>query len=261
MKNNVKFIKSTINKLFLIAANHFHSELSFREIISKYPDPDLLYDYMNFYFKSFLSDDLKSHRSFFKQDQRGFGEDAFHPMWHFIINEYKPKECLEIGVYRGQTISLWALIAKLNGLELNTYGITPLSPIGDSVSVYLKNLDYKKDIIGSFNKFSLTQPKLIKTLSTSNTAKNFIRSIKWDLIYIDGSHEESVVKNDYNIAKMSLSKKGILVFDDSSLYLNYHPRATSFAGHPGPSKIVKDFVMHELNHIATIGHCNIFQNR
>ena len=47
---------------------------------------------------------LQKHRLYFKIEQRGFGEDAFHAKWYELIKEYKPKKMLKIGVYRGQII-------------------------------------------------------------------------------------------------------------------------------------------------------------
>ena len=48
-----------------------------------------------------------NHRVYFSKEFRGFGEEAFHSMWYLLLSEFKPKNCLEIGVYRGQIISLW----------------------------------------------------------------------------------------------------------------------------------------------------------
>jgi hypothetical protein len=68
------------------------------------------YIYCDYYFRHFLPYEIKKHRQYFIQDQRGFGEDAFHAMWFILLQELKPKKALEIGVYRGQTITLWKLI-------------------------------------------------------------------------------------------------------------------------------------------------------
>jgi hypothetical protein len=45
-------------------------------------------------------------------------------MWFTLLCEFKPAQCLEIGVYRGQVVSLWGLIAKLSGFK-----IIPMVPI------------------------------------------------------------------------------------------------------------------------------------
>ena len=63
---------------------------------------------------------LRSRRSYFKQENRGFGEDSFHSYWLSLIETYKPLRLLEIGVYRGQIISLWALIAKKLNMNIKS---------------------------------------------------------------------------------------------------------------------------------------------
>ena len=50
--------------------------------------------------------------------KNSFGEDSFHVLWYLLLDEFKPKEILEIGVYRGQVLTLWSLISK--ELEIKT---------------------------------------------------------------------------------------------------------------------------------------------
>ena len=74
-------------------------------------------------------------------------------MWYELIKEYKPKNMLEIGVYRGQVISLWALIAKELNMRCEIHGISPFTSAGDEVSVYISNINYYEDVINNFNHF------------------------------------------------------------------------------------------------------------
>lgn len=80
-----------------------------------------------------------------------------------------------------------------------------------------------------------------------------------DLIYIDGSHDFEIVLADYYLCKNRLTPNGILVLDDASLGTDYRPPSYSFAGHPGPSRVVQKFAMKEMSFIGAIGHNNIFQ--
>ena len=119
----------------------FAENLSFTQAVARIPARNALYSYMHHYQHQLSPDKLQQHRAYFKQDSRGFGEDAFHAMWFLLMREYHPLNCLEIGVYRGQVISLWAMIAKELNIPCNIHGISPFTPAGDQVSVYLKNID------------------------------------------------------------------------------------------------------------------------
>jgi len=76
---------------------------------------------------------LKDHRTYFSKESRSFGEDAFHSMWLHIFSEFKPRNILEIGVYRGSTLSLFSLLSKRLSLNSEVHGISPFTHIGDSV--------------------------------------------------------------------------------------------------------------------------------
>jgi hypothetical protein len=214
------------------------------------------YKYFNFRYNWNCPRWLKEHRRYFSVEARGYGEDPFHVVWLEIFNRFKPIDALEIGVYRGQTISLWSLISKKLQLNTNVSGISPLNNSGDELSVY-PNLNYEKDICKNFTKFSLGSPSLIKALSTDFKAELFIESKLWDLIYIDGSHDYDVVLHDYKIAFKQLRIGGVLCLDDSSLYSNFKIDGI-FKGHPGPSKVVQDYVDKEMRHLLTVGHNNFY---
>ena len=133
----------------------------------------------------------------------------------------------------------------------------------DSVSNYM-NIDYESDIQNHHNHFSLDKPKILKSLSTDSEAINFIKSRKWDLIYIDGSHDYSIVKKDISNSIQNLSKDGIIVLDDSSLFQNFNIDEFTFPvfkGHEGPSKAFEEILKeNKLNFLFGVGHNNIFIN-
>src|SRR5437016_2781231 len=101
------------------------------------------------YFHQRLPQELKAHRAYFIK--RGFGENPFHVMWHLLFQQFKPANFLEIGVFRGQTLSLVALCAHLKGLPCQTYGISPFLPAGDPSPLYRKDLDYYADTLANFD--------------------------------------------------------------------------------------------------------------
>lgn len=231
------------------------------ESVMRFPDSSDRYRYFHHTFHHSVPASLRAHRCYFKAERRGFGEDAFHAMWWQLWRQYRPKQCLEIGVYRGQIISLWSLIAHELQIRTTVSAISPFTKAGDSVSRYLDNLDYESDVRASFRYFHLPQPHLIKDFSTDPKALDFIRSRKWDLIYIDGSHDFADVLADYKNCKKQLTKDGILVFDDAGLNTEYRPLLFSFAGHPGPSRVVNEYVSQDMSQVVQVGHNRVFQNK
>ena len=231
--------------------------LSFSEACSLFKDRNSIHAYMVHYFNQHCPKEIMAHRKFFSQKKRGFGEDAFHAMWWLILNEFKPKKMLEIGVYRGQVISLWGLIGKLTNRTLQISGISPFSPIGDTVSIYSKHFDYLEDTNSFFKHFDLPPPVLIKDLSTGGLAKKHITENEWDLIYLDGCHDFDVVLQDYHLCLPSLKSGGLLVLDDSSLYTDFQPKSFSSKGHPGPSRVFQEYSINEMTFLGGVGHNNV----
>lgn len=229
--------------------------------ISEIGSINLVYTYFKYQYFFRIPRQLRAHRKYFATSLRGFGEDAFHAAWWQVFQEFRPSQCLEIGVYRGQTISLWCLIQKL--LDINPTRIAGLSPLDnstDDVSHY-PDIDYAEDIRINFSYFNQPQPQLFRGKSNSEQAKRFMETNKWDIIYIDGSHEEVVVKVDVANALENLAINGIIVLDDSSLYLTYTPEKGAFAGHPGPSRVLLDLDSQSLNHFLTVGHLNFLRRK
>jgi hypothetical protein len=239
----------------------FDRDLSFSAAVRQYPDRNVLYSYMHHYYHHLAPQELRRHRRFFSRGRRGFGEDALHAMWWLLLREFKPESCLEIGVYRGQVITLWPLIARLVGYSCDVHGVSPFSAIGDDVSRYDINVDYYQDVQDFFKYFELKSPTLIRALSTSSEAVRHISSHKWSLIYIDGGHDFDTVFADYGLCAQALAEGGLLVLDDSSLYTSFRAPVFSFAGHPGPSRIHLEHASKELVLIGGVGHNNVYVKR
>ncbi len=145
------------------------------------------------FFHQRLPVELREHRAYFSRAGRGFGEDAMHVLWFLLFQELKPARFLEIGVYRGQVLSLAAMLARLNGTACQVQGVSPFSPAGDGVSKYRADVDYLEDTLANFGHFSLPRPELLRAFSTDPEAVALIKSQPWDLIYIDGNHDYGVV--------------------------------------------------------------------
>jgi len=232
---------------------------SFTEVVRNLPNERERYRYFLWVYLNVVPESTRRHRGYFGLNGRGFGEDAFHGMWWKLLEEFKPTCAVEIGVFRGQTISLWSLQARQLNQTMDVWGISPLSNVGDAVSNYLA-LDYESDIEVNFQEFDLGAPNLVQARSQEQLAKDFMATRMWDLVYIDGSHDFEDVVNDINLVRACTEPGAVLVMDDASLYSNYRPYLFAFAGHPGPSlaasspEIMKDFI-----EIGSCGHNRVFQ--
>lgn len=204
---------------------------------------------------------LKEHRHYFSAEQRGFGEDAFHVMWSLLVDRFKPVNFLEIGVYRGQVLSLIGLLQRDLGIQGSNTGIGPFERIGDAASVtaYGHCSDWLEDIKTNIARFNLPQPRLVKALSTDPAALDAMQSTQWDMIYIDGNHDYDVVVEDWKNSAANIKLGGIIVLDDSGIGSGYRPPLFASVGFPGPSKIANSVGTGAFREILQVGHNRAFQ--
>lgn len=201
----------------------------------------------------------RQHRAWFTTKGRGFGEDAFHVMWWMLFRELRPTRFLEIGVYRGQTLSLAALLQRELGIGGSVTGISPFTPSGDSVSRYREDVDYFADTLANFARFGLPDPELVRAFSTDPAARERVAADVWDAIYIDGNHDYEVARADWELCSAYVRPGGVIVLDDSALDTDYHPPIFATAGHPGPSQLAREVDPAAFREILRVGHNRVFQ--
>jgi hypothetical protein len=229
--------------------------------------PQSLADPTGFYHEAFaqfhtsLPQAFREHRAYFHnvpRNRRGYGEDAFHTLWYWILEEFRPTNFLEIGVFRGQVISLVTLWAKLRGVHCEVHGISPFSSAGDSVTTYRQDIDYYQDTLANFDHFVLNHPTLVKAYSTDPEARNHISSRVWDMIYIDGNHDYEVVSQDWQLCSANLRAGGVVVLDDSGLTTSFVAPPIASSGHPGPSGVASEIDSAKFQEILQVGHNRAF---
>jgi hypothetical protein len=180
-------------------------------------------------------------------------------MWFLLFGEFHPTNFLEIGVYRGQVISLIALLAERNRTSCDIRGISPFSSSGDSVSHYLRSIDYYTDTLRNFEVFHLRPPGLLRAYSTDDKARDLIGSCGWDIVYIDGNHDYDIVKADWQCCARHVRPGGLIVLDDAGLSSLYEPPVFATRGHPGPSKVAEEISRDQFQEILQVGHNRVFQ--
>lgn len=263
--NPLRYLKARWNshkanqaKAAALAATE-HAEIPVEDFAASLADPTAFYIRAYQDFHRVIPAELRQHRRYFQEERRGFGEDAFHTMWWHLVRRFRPSNFLEIGVYRGQTISLVSLIARLESIDCAVQGISPFSSAGDSVSNYADGLDYLKDTLANFRHFRLPEPSLLKAYSTDAAAVALIRSRAWDCIYIDGNHDYEIVKKDWELCSAAVKPGGIIVMDDSGLSTRYQPPRFANGGHPGPSRLAGEIDSALFREILQVGHNRVFQ--
>jgi hypothetical protein len=195
---------------------------------------------------------LKELRDFIETNAFGFGERSFYWMWKLIVDELPDNfTFLEIGVFRGQTLALIKLLAKLAGKKCTVYGVTPL----DSTDGHWES-DYAADIKLLHSKFKLAQPKIIKGLSTDENIIKLTNN-KYNIVYIDGGHEYEIIKSDLkNYPQMATD---YLVIDDCAN--KFQIPFGMFAGIESVSNAVDEFLPPYTNNESFIYLGNIVHNR
>ena len=115
---------------------------------------------------------LNNH--YFSVKDIAYGELAFRYMWLLILNQVKQNSnLLEIGVYKGSTLSLMRIISDFLNKSFNVYGLTPLNSTGDKFSNYFDhNYLYEIKRVHSFFNINFDESSLIVGLSTDEQSKN-----------------------------------------------------------------------------------------
>lgn len=154
---------------------------------------------------------LNEHRTFVENHVWGFGERSFHWMWNLIVKEL-PKDFtfLEVGVFKGQTLSLVKLLADMQKKNVKRYGVTPLSSEGG-----VWESDYKSDIEYIHDKFNLAKDyELLVGLSEDPEIIKQASKLKLDVFLLDGGHTREHVINDLKYYAPLVKKGGYMVIDD-----------------------------------------------
>jgi hypothetical protein len=233
------------------------------ETFIEYNDKNLEEIYFEFLKKYNENDFLINHRTYIEQNNLGFGEQPFHALWNEIVKSQNNNfKFLEIGVYKGQILSLVKLLSDKYEKNVQYVGVTPLNNLGDKFSTY-ENNNYLEIITNLFNHFNLDfnpNKNLIKGNSTSEDIKTDIKKYEsFDLIYIDGGHDYDCVVSDILLMKEITLQNSIVVFDDSSCYKDIPEN--NFKGHSDVCNAIKDYLENDpmFSEILCVGHNRVFK--
>lgn len=200
---------------------------------------------------------LKEHRDWIESHIFGFGERSFHWMWKLLIDEMPSTfSFCEIGVFRGQVLSLVKMLASASVRSVERYGITPLNSTGGHWES-----DYWADIEKLHDTFFI--PKDYDLLVGLSTNPKIIEQAKekapFDILYIDGSHEYADVVSDLKNYLPMVRRGGYLVIDDCNN--NFSMPFGYFTGIEDVTKAKLEWLQHdtEFEFIFSVVHNSIFR--
>lgn len=224
---------------------------------------------------------LRAHRDWVEERQWGFGDRAFHYMWYLLLADICCRNTnpsfLEIGVYKGQVLSLWQLLAREFGANARSTGISPLigtAPDSRIIHKLLLRLNpwYKKEadaqnlypkadyancvktICDAFG-LNFDDIRLIRGKSQDAMVKQEVGQSQFDIVYIDGDHSYSVVCEDLAFYAPLIKPNGYLVIDDSSFF---QPGTSFFKGHEQVSRAVEEMDSTAYSNVLNVGHNRIY---
>lgn len=225
---------------------------------------------------------LKDHRDWIEANRWGFGDRAFHYLWLLLIQDLadyskSPIRMLEIGVFKGQTLSLWALLCREAGVDAELVGISPMlgkPPLprvfhrarmlvdsGYREDALVGNLhvqsDFALDVQKVFDTFGLTLDgvTLIRGLSQESSVWEQVRDQLFDVVYIDGGHRYEEVSEDLRRYAPLVREGGYLVVDDASFF---EPGTVFFKGFESVSKAAGELDRHVYRNVLNVGHNRVY---
>ena len=228
---------------------------------------------------------LREHRDWVERNNWGLGDRAFHFMWYLLLRDAivpiaERPALLEIGVFNGQVISLWALIASQCGATPRIFGISPLAgnpayPRGLHFLMLRFNKRYKEDAaVGNlfphkdyrgcierlFREFgqNFGSVRLLRGSSQDLAIRGQIDSERFDVVYIDGGHRYDQVLQDITFYGSRVKPGGYLVLDDASWF---QPGSAFFKGFESASRAAEELDAGVFQNVLNVGHNRIYQKR
>jgi hypothetical protein len=226
---------------------------------------------------------LKEHRDWVEKNDWGFGDRAFHYMWLLITHHLcsgaiqEAPTALEIGVYKGQVLSLLALCAQQLGSRLGLYAISPFKGTRAQSRILHKlrwrlqtsyrnsqrlgNLyapgDYLKACSLIFGEFGLdfNNVHVLRGLSTDAEIYKQVKGQRFSAVYIDGDHSFEVARHDVLEYAPLIEKGGLLIMDDASCDV---PGTGYWKGHPAVSEAAAIVPSLGFKNVLNIGHNRVY---
>jgi hypothetical protein len=226
---------------------------------------------------------LSEHRKHIEENKLGFGDPAFHSMWARLleagVQRHGKVRALEIGVFKGQVISLWSLLAKAYGWPLEIFCVTPMAgnplpPPGLRHRLrmicswkYREQIrngnfygeeNYREIIRLLFARFELPFDKItvFQGFSTEEGVLKQAENMEFEVVYVDGDHTFEGAMHDLRHFGPKVVRGGWMVVDDAGCAL---PGSRFWKGHEAVSRAVEILPTLGFRNILNVGHNRIYE--
>jgi hypothetical protein len=226
---------------------------------------------------------LAGHRRHIEENKLGFGDPAFHAMWRALLSAAEARfgrgDAIEIGVFKGQVVSLWALLAKTYGWPLRIHAITPFEGQPLTGIRWWRSLqarfnpwfrerlrsgdfypedDYEQTVRRLFIHFQLDfdEVRWIRGYSQAPDVLAAVRTDRFNLAYIDGGHTYEAASADIANFGPKVTTGGWLVMDDAAYDL---PGTGYWKGHGSVSRACRRLPEFGFRNVLNVGHNRIFE--
>jgi hypothetical protein len=226
---------------------------------------------------------LCAHRKHIEQNKLGYGDGAFHAMWKLLLmaahKRFGRVDALEIGVFKGQVISLWALLAKTHGWPMRVHAVTPLEGQALSGARWWRSIKYRllpsyrerirsgdfypdddyEDIVRRlFAHFGLdfSDVRLVRGYSTDPAVLVEMQADRFHIVYVDGDHTYDGAESDVKCFAPKVVTGGWLVMDDAAFDL---PGTTFWKGYETVARACALLPGLGFTNVLNVGHNRVFE--
>jgi len=206
---------------------------------------------------------IKNHRDII-EDARiksnvnlGHGDRSLQYMWKIMVDAMPTEfKFLEIGVYKGQILSLMELLTRESNKKSTIVGVTPLF---DEAFANYDRLPYIKYLF-QVNDLTMENTTVHDGFSQNpDIIKKVYDQGPFDMVYVDGDHSYQATVDDINNFDVCLKPGGYMIVDDASDFINLPPGR--FKGIVEVSKAVQDTLEknNKYKNVLNCMHVRIFK--
>jgi hypothetical protein len=226
---------------------------------------------------------LLNHRRYVQKHELGFGDDAFHLLWKALILEahaqFGALEMMEIGVFKGQVISLMQLLTRQHHIPAQIHAVSPLEGQPEVSRHWLHKAlyhlwppyreriingdfygmeDYPSIISKLFQSFDLdfSTIQMHRGYSTDPNILKSVQGLQLHLLYVDGDHTYQGACADIRNYVPLVVPGGWVVMDDAGADL---PGTAFWKGHPSVSRACRLLPDMGFTNVLNVGHNRVFQ--